>query len=340
MSFESKLGRLSRNTGPARFLFTFGLALIVIGILLITFFGKSYVKTTGTVTSVTEGDFDEEQNVQQYDVGFSYDVKGTAHSGTFENKTGSYKIGDSISVYYEAANPGNVADRYLPAYYGPVAIGLGVLVIAFGIFRTVRLFKKSKALDEAAPPAETVSFDGFTESEGVSEYYFRWDGKPLTPGYIIEDTERNPLFEGKAQKFVPVGGRPFVFTDHITGAVTEHKVGHVVTQTYNNSGFSAKSWFKLDGENVWDCIHERGIRLTNDLLNSLPRPKVLAAKDGLPFAVIQYSGVYVHEEDEAQHKFNIPTSRMYYRFWTNSRDFESLFLILFALTECHQLLVE
>ena len=64
------------------------------------------------------------------------------------------------------------------------------------------------------------------------------------------------------------------------------------------------------------------------------------AKDGLPFARIESSSVYVHEEDDAEHKVKIPTGRMYYRIWTNSSDFDLLFLVAFAISETEQAVVE
>ena len=50
--------------------------------------------------------------------------------------------------------------------------------------------------------------------------------------------------------------------------------------------------------------------------------------------------VYVHEDDEAQHKLKVPAGNMYYRFWTASDDLESLFLTIFAISECEQTVVE
>ena len=37
---------------------------------------------------------------------------------------------------------------------------------------------------------------------------------------------------------------------------------------------------------------------------------------------------------------NIPVGRYYYRVWTNSNDFETLFLTIFAISETEQAVVE
>jgi len=340
MAIENKIGRLARNTGPARFFIPVGIVLIIFGAILFGFKTDKYVKTTGTITSVTEGFYDDEQNQQQYDVDFSFDVDGVQHVGTFAGMTGSYKAGDSITVYYDPADPSKTASAKMGSFLPPIMIGVGVLAIAVGVYLTVKSIKKSKALDAAAPSADKVNFDGFKESEGVTEYYFRWDGNSLKPGYLIEDADRNVLFEGAMTKNALVGARTFTFTDHTTGTVTEHQVSHPVTQTYNDGFFNARGWFKIDGENVWDVIHERGIRISTDLLSKFPNIGYNVAKDGVPFAVIRSTGAYVHEDDEAQHKFVVPMGHMFYRFWTNSRDFESLFLIMFATSDIDQTIVE
>lgn len=63
-------------------------------------------------------------------------------------------------------------------------------------------------------------------------------------------------------------------------------------------------------------------------------------KNGEVLARVESTGVYVHEEDEAAHKVVVPTGSMYYRVWTPSNDFESLFLTVFAISESEQAIVE
>ena len=56
--------------------------------------------------------------------------------------------------------------------------------------------------------------------------------------------------------------------------------------------------------------------------------------------MIETSGKYVHEDEAAEHKMNLPVGRFYYRVWTNTRDFETLFLTIFAISETEQMIVE
>ncbi|MBO4847815.1 MAG: DUF3592 domain-containing protein [Clostridia bacterium] len=342
MNPENKIARILRNSGPARVLVPMGIILIIFGIILLGFNTDKYVETVGRITSVTEGDYDQDNNQQQYDVNFSYTVDGKEYDSTFPNLTGKFNVGDEIKVFYDPDEPTKVTNSKAGGFIGPIAIALGALAAGFGIYKTVKAFRKSRELDEALPGGKfpTEQFDGFKTAPGVTEYYFQWDGQSFKPGYIIEDAQRNVLFEGKMVKQALVGARVFEFNDHTTGDVREHDVGHTTTQNFNNEFFSAKSWFKFDGENIWDVLHGRGLRMATDMRSKFPYMLYNVVKDGAAYARIENSSVYVHEEDQAEHKIAIPTGGMYYRFWTNSKDFETLFLIMFAITETEQAVVE
>ncbi len=343
MSFENKFARIMRNTGPARFFVPVGIVLIVFGIILLGFKTDTYLEATGKITNVTEAemlDTEEEDNQQEYDVEVIYTVDGKEYTTTFSNLTGDYKKGEDIKVYYDPQDPEKTTNskmNFLP----PVMIALGAVAVVFGVYKTIDAFKKSKALDNAVGgkfPSE--KFEGFKETQGVTEYYFRFDGNGLKPGYIVEDANRKVLYEGKMLKQALVGARPYEFNNHFTGTVKNHEVGHIITQTYNDEMFSAKSWFKFDGKNVWDEIHDRGIRISTNLHSKFPYFIYDIALNGQPLARVESTGMYVHEDDEAQHKLNVPTGSMYYRFWTASSDFDSLFLTIFAISETEQAVVE
>lgn len=337
MNMENKLARFMRNTGPARFFVPVGIILIVFGIIMLGFNTDSYVETTGKITSVVEC-FREPDENQEYDVYFTYTVDGKEYENTFANLSGTYNVGNDIKVFYDPADPEKISNSKM-GFIPLIMIAVGAVALVFGVFKTVKAFKKSKELD-SMPKVPRVEFEGFKNAPGVTEYYCRFDGKTLKPGYIIEDANRRVLYEGKMTKQALVGARTYEFHDHINCTVKEHQVGHVVTQTYNDEFFSASSWFKFDGQNVWDLLHERGLRMTTNMRSSFPNLIYEVSKDGQAFARIETSSIYVHEEDEAQHKLAIPTGRYYYRFWTASSDFETLFLTIFAISETEQTVVE
>lgn len=334
---ENKFARFLRNTGPARFFVPLGIILIVVGIFLMTRNTDNYLEAGGKVTEVQEDLGPENSTV--YDIIFTYTVNGKQYTGVFDDMSEEYKVGDEIQVFYNPENPDEITNAKLSGMIPPIVIGVGVLSLVFGLFKTVKAFRKSKELDQVAK-APAVAFEGFKQIPGVTEYYCRHDGVMLKPGYILEDAARKVLFEGKMTKQAMVGARIFTFNDHTTGKVSEHEVGHTVTQTYNDNGWSASSWFKFDGKNIWDLLHERGLRLQTNMRSRFPNFTYEISKDGSAFAVIETSGKYVHEDEAAEHKVNVPVGRYYYRVWTNSRDFETLFLTIFAISETEQMVVE
>ena len=334
---ENKFARIMRNTGPARFFVPFGIILIIFGILMMSFTSGDYLETVGKVTSVEE--IINAENQKEYDVTFTYTVNGKQYTGTFTALPEASKEGDEIKVLYDAADPEKVTNSKISGFVPPVIIAVGALAMVFGVFKTVKAFQKSKALDRV-PKASGADFENFKQTPGVTEYYCRYDGVMLKPGYIMEDAFRKVLFEGKMVKQAVIGARVFEFTDHTTGVVTQHEVGHTVTQSYNDEFFSMKSWFKFDGKNVWDLLHEKGLRMNTNLRSKFPNLIYEVSKDGKAFARIETSGKYVHEDEAAEHKVNIPVGKFYYRVWTNSNDFETLFLTIFAISETEQTVVE
>ena len=61
----------------------------------------------------------------------------------------------------------------------------------------------------------------------------------------------------------------FQFINHIKNTSTEHKVGHTVSfeESYGDmiNLFSKKSSFKFDGKNIWDYLHEQGLRFDSHI---------------------------------------------------------------------------
>ena len=346
MNVENKWSRFMRNSGPARVFVPIGVILVVFGILMFLFRpAGDLLEAAGTITSVVEAEpvgTDNDKNQKEYDVGFTYTVDGREYRGVFNNLPGAYRVGDPIKVFYDSKDPERITNAKWGGFLAPVLIVLGVLAVFYGISRSSRAFKKSRELDETAPGQgmPSVDFTDFKSEPGVTEYYCLFDGSHLKPGYVIEDASRAVLFEAKMTKNSIIGARVFQFTDHTTGSVKEHEVGHVVTETFNDEAFSRQSSFKFDGRSIWDVLHGRGVRLATDLRSKFPYVAYDAARNGRAFARIETSSSYVHEEDEAQHKLVLPVGKYYYRFWTDSTDFETLFLTIFAISESEQTMVE
>ena len=340
MALENGIARFMRNTGPARMLIPIGLALVVFGVMLMGFKSENFVETTGKITSVVENVGPDNQ--KQYDVGIAYAVDGREYESMFPSLYGSFREGADIPVFYNPDDPEQITNSKTSPLLAPILIALGALSMALGVALTRKAFQKSRALDRTAggSAAARADFGDFKQAPGVTEYYFRFDGNAMRPGYLIEDAGRRLLYEGRMVKNALVGAREFEFRNCVTGESSAHEVGHTVTQSYSDEFFSVSSWFKLDGENVWDVLHGRGLRMTTNLHSRFPRVIYEVTRQGEPFARIETSSMYVHEEDEAMHRLAMPVGNRYYRFWTASDDFDTLFLTIFAISETEQTVVE
>ena len=340
MNTENKFARFMRNTGPARFLIPAGLILIIFGIILLGFKTGNYEETVGKVTKVEQYlDHTGEDTQTVYDVDFDYTVNGVNYSGSFTGLGKAYKAGDDIKVFYDPEDPSKTTNAK-SNLIAPIAIGLGALAVIGGILSAVKAFRKSKELDEQIKAAGgSLNIEPLPKSE-LTEYYVSYDGQMLKPGYIVEDGARNVVYEAKMEKNAIVGKRQFTFTDARTGKTADHEVGHTLTQTFDDGLFSAKSSFKFDGENIWDVLHGRGIRIQTNMTSKFPNMVYTVGRNGRFMATVETSGKYVHEEDAAEHTLNIPVGRYYYRVWTNETDLEDLFLTVFAISETEQAVVE
>ena len=333
---ENRFARIMRNTGPARFFLPVGIILIVVGIFLLGANTDDYLETAGTVTSVEES-VDADGN-KTYDITFTYSAEGKTYTGMFPGLSEKSRVGDTVRVFYDPADPEKTTNSKT-GLVPVIMIGLGLLGLAFGVFKTVQAFRKSRELDQT-PKAPDADFAGFKTAPGVTEVYCRRDGPALKPGYILEDADRQILFECRMVKQALVGTRTFEFVDPAAGTAVQHEVGHTMTQSYNDEFFSVSSWFKFDGSNVWDILHGRGLRMTTDMRSKFPNLTYLVSQNGEAFALIETSGQYVHEDEAAQHTLNLPVGRYFYRIWTNTGDWETLFLAIFAISETEQAVVE
>ena len=94
-------------------------------------------------------------------------------------------------------------------------------------------------------------------------YFFRPEKKILKQGFLMTDEEKNIVYEAKPVKQSLLGPATFEFVNHIADTKETHKIGKTVTSEQSGllEFFSTKSYFKLDGKNIWDVLHEEDIRI-------------------------------------------------------------------------------
>ena len=103
----------------------------------------------------------------------------------------------------------------------------------------------------------------------IKTYYFKPDKKFFKQGFYMVGDNGESIYEAKMVKFSLFSAFKFEFINHKTTKSEIHKIGH--TMTFEESGFesilSVKSFFKYDGKNIWDYLHEMGVRITSGISN-------------------------------------------------------------------------
>ena len=98
-------------------------------------------------------------------------------------------------------------------------------------------------------------------------YFFQPEKKILKKGFLMTEEDTTVVYEAKMLMQPILGSMEFEFINHFSGQSGVHKVGHTVTT--ETSGlfefFSIKSSFKYDGENIWDYLHDQGIRIDSSI---------------------------------------------------------------------------
>lgn len=95
-------------------------------------------------------------------------------------------------------------------------------------------------------------------------YKFEQERKFLKAGYFLLDEGGNKVYEAKMLTQPIIGASDFEFVNHLTNKTIPHKVSKTIT-TETNDGLSTNSRFKFDGKNIWDYLHEEGVRIDTSM---------------------------------------------------------------------------
>lgn len=119
-------------------------------------------------------------------------------------------------------------------------------------------------------------------------YKFEQERKFFKAGYFLRDLDGNKVYEAKMLTQPLIGASNYDFINHLNGITTPHKVSKTITVD-NGGGLNTKSWFKFDGKNIWDFLHEEGIRIDSDLSKGKIGMTYTVTLKGQPMAVIATS---------------------------------------------------
>lgn len=104
----------------------------------------------------------------------------------------------------------------------------------------------------------------------MNKYLLKPVLKTIKQSFTLEDENNNVVYEGKMTKFSLLGASPYEFTNHITNKTEEHKIGKTITIEQTGGidiidFLSKRSYFKYDGQKIWDYLHDLGIRIDSNM---------------------------------------------------------------------------
>ena len=162
-------------------------------------------------------------------------------------------------------------------------------------------------------------------------YLYQPDKKLLSQGAVLTDESGAAIYEARMTKRALLGPMQFEFVNHLTHQTTPHKVGHTVTTETSTNGvtdlFSTKSRFKLDGKNIWDLLHEEGIRINS---------RMSSGKLGMTYDVTLKGQPLATLATATPGGKSILTSAHCYQVTADEESLDLAFLVTFAIARTEQ----
>ena len=155
--------------------------------------------------------------------------------------------------------------------------------------------------------------------------------KTAKQAFYLEDENGNTVYEGKMTRFSLLGASPFEFVNHITNRTEEHQVGKTITVEQGNGGLismlSKRSYFKYDGQKIWDYLHEQGIRIESGISGTKLGMSYDVTFKGAPLCTIANS---------SPKGKSIFTTDLYYDVTCEEADLDLVFLVAFSIAKTDQ----
>ncbi len=298
---------------------------LVVGVYMTFFQSRGFVKTTARIIDVR---LDSSGESSVYFPTVEYTVDGQTYTAELDTGSGSYQVGQTITVLYDPNNPAVAHDGGGFGLYLMIAGGVILAVIIVSAIMEKKSQKQAKELRESHGQA------GYAPSvQGAErELYFLTDTGTARVGHRMEDQARNVLYEAKMTKYSLTTPYGFDFIDHEHNTVTPHLVGHEEATEWGNSLLLDNHYtFELDGVDVWKHLKQNGISAETERKDASIRPRYRVLRDGQEIAVIESSSQYVHEEDaEAHSVMNKMAVPGFYRIWTREENLDAVFTVAMA----------
>ena len=151
----------------------------------------------------------------------------------------------------------------------------------------------------------------------------------IKEGFTLVDENEKLIYEGKMQKFTLFKAAPYNFINYITNKTEEHKIGKTVTTSESGIAgmFSTSSYFKFDGENIWNYLHDKGIRINSNLSDN---------KIGMTYDVSFEGKMIATIASSSPKGKSFITTGMYYDVTCQEKDLDLVFLVAFSIAKTNQ----
>ena len=165
----------------------------------------------------------------------------------------------------------------------------------------------------------------------ANKYFLKPKLKTIKEAFFLEDENGNMVYEGKATKFKLFGAADFELYNHVTNKIEEHKVGKTITVEQGGNDFvsfmSKRSYFKYDGQKIWDYLHNLGIRIDSKPSENKIGMTYDITFEGKPLATIKTS---------SPKGKSFITTDMYYDVICEEKDLDLAFLVAFSIAKTEQ----
>ena len=163
-------------------------------------------------------------------------------------------------------------------------------------------------------------------------YLYQPDKKIMKQGAVLTDESGNTVYEAKMVKNSLFGSMQFEFVNHLTNQTTAHKVGHTLTSESVTNGsadvLSRNSRFKFDGKNIWDFLHEQGIRIDSGFSGGKLGMTYTVTLKGQPLATLAST---------TPGGKSLITNPSCYNVTAEDKDLDLAFLVTFAIARTDQI---
>ena len=224
-----------------------------------------------------------------------------------------------------------------------VMIVAGIAAEVGMVFSVKNVIAREERREQQEKTYKEEYHDPTPKTSQLRKLYFQPDYVITKPGFAVEDENREPVYEFKMTKLNLLGNDTFEFINHLENTSVTHEVGKVTTISNGDSGIlsglTTSSSFKLDGVDIWDYLHDQGIRISTLAFDGRIGFTYNVSQNGYDIGTIETSSKYVHEEDAAQHSILGKLDSVYgcYRIRTNEEDVDLLLLVVFAIARTEQM---